>query len=154
MRNDNNVQIELSLEEAAMLKELLKVETIYQISLELKKEQELPNKVAATFNIFELYRGVDNSLIEIKNIISTNERETPKENHPVRHLITVSSGTVRVWKVLCIDTPKLGLLPALDIKYKKLGPNLIEKLNACLENTELMLENDLKINILNIQGLA
>jgi hypothetical protein len=127
-----DVVLPITLEEIKYLRDLLKIEVMFQIKTEFQNAVPSdPNLVIDSCSnvatIFDNYRFADDMLSSAATIVSTREDSSDNFND-----VIFTKSTLMMFKILCEDTPKLGVPPYLKDSHEKNNSVILNKLNKIL----------------------
>lgn len=155
------VYVEINTEEVALLRELVRFETILQVRDQVIKEHDLNNKVIYIMGVFDSFRDFDDRLLDLGvSIEEQTVKLTQKHGVPVRNIAVISKNVAKVYRMLLTETVKIKMPEYLETKYKKLGASLLEKMETALKSDPIDSQgNKVKTetpdtNILGIIGRA
>ncbi len=117
--NEKHCEIELNIEEVKLLRNLLKVETVYQVRAHIANAVNDPDhKTLKVINVFDTYNLLDNQLTNVLAEMKANK-------------------VARVYHLLVAETGKILSIPLVKDSFDKLSVVLLAKINACLgESTD------------------
>ena len=142
-------EIEMSFDEVSLLRNLLKVETVYQVRVQITKEQSNDSKVVKIIGTFDTHNWLDQHLLTILNEIKKNEASL---EGPLVNLVMMDKKVVKLYHMLITETPKILNIPAVKEVFEKLGPGLKDKITAALEKAEQK-ESNVNVSI-NMGGVG
>lgn len=153
--NQDLCQIELNLEEIKLLKDLLKVETVFQVRVNIEDQNKtLEDKVYRIITFFDSYRILDDQLSQIRNgILSDNPNVNRSSDN---FTIVVDRKVMEMYKILCSETTKCTMPPTVKHFAEKYGEILLNKIKTSMDSlNNLKTESeDFKVNILGVVGSA
>ncbi len=183
-REDVNrfVAVEISIDELSLLRELLRFETVLQLSLEIKSISDITTRVNSSMKLFDTYRDQDDHLA---NLVDAMKKGPASGLAPtgalIKNMIVIPKNICKLYKMLCTETVAHGMPSYLGPEFAKFSPNLIINLDVALlkdysydeikdkRPNELFrtytkphlpepeveeIEGGLKVNILGVKGLA
>lgn len=164
---DKVVNLEFTREDLSLLRDLLKVECLYQIRVQLEKKIKVNEQVLALANVFDVYRTFDDSLEDL-DYLSKKYEET---GDSTKNVFIVKKISAKMYRMLLTETVKDPLPDFILSKIEKTGKTLLDKINLALKDDFTMENNPLlsksrantqedtssspiAVNILGIKGIA
>ncbi len=131
--NEKHCEIELNIEEVKLLRNLLKVEPVYQVRAHIANAVNDPDhKTLKVINVFDTYNLLDNQLT---NVLAEMKANTKDES--LNNLVLIDKKVARVYHLLVAETGKILSIPLVKDSFDKLSVVLLAKINACLgESTD------------------
>lgn len=168
--NSKFVHFEVNLEEIAVLRDLLKAETIYQANVVLLDVNSDPaQKLLKIVNIFDSYREFDEGILDLKLAILEKKQSQKGLTAKIKNMIVINKNIAKIYKLFCTESTKLPLIDTVKERVEKYADSLAQKIEFGIEHAEDLgdtvekasnpapkkeLKGDVKINVFGNKAKA
>jgi hypothetical protein len=157
--HERYISLEIGVDELALLHDLLRVETIYQIRKQVASSADVENRTSSIINAFGVFQDFDTQIKDLQAATTEFQKNNATVEPKPINMAVLSKNRIKIYHFLCTKTTELTLPDHLKKKCNELGPNLTKKLETALNSAPLLDSNidkdvEVKVNMLGQRGLA